>query len=350
MKRVLLLMVLLGATLLGVLLYRADLVAVLDQVLRLGWGGFILVLIAYLACLVAQSAAWLVTLPAVPVTPRWLYRLTKVSMVGFALQATTPLAGLGGEPMKAILLKRRYGIPYPDVTSSLILVRTIDLTSELVFATIGLGLLLSSPLPALEALPYRLGAGVGVATMMVFVGLLFVAQQRRLLGRLRVWLARRSGGRLMPRERFLAGLDALEEIEDRLAAYYSAEPGRCVAALLIAGADWMIGTFAVYLTLTLLGLHVSLADAVVIEAFLTVARSALFMVPADLGTQEGALALICGALLGSAETGLALAAVRRGRDAVWIVWGLGLAWVYSLRPALVERTTRDVLPRPAAVS
>jgi uncharacterized protein (TIRG00374 family) len=318
-----------GAALLGVVLYRADLAAVRDQVLRLGWGGFGLVLLVYLACLSAQSAAWLCTVPGVPATPRWLYRVSKVSLVGFALQATTPLAGLGGEPIKAILLKRRHGLPYRDVTASLIVARTIDLTGELLFAVIGLGLMLSSPPPALDTPSYRLVAGGGVAAMVVFVAALFLAQQRRALGWLRSWFASSTGGGLVRRERLLA---ALEEIEDRLAAYYSAEPGRCLIALLFAVADWVIGACAVYLTLTLLGQHVSPTDAVVIEAFLTIVRSALFMVPADLGTQEGALALICGALLGSPETGFALATIRRGRDVVWVVWGLVLAYVYTLRP------------------
>jgi len=55
-------------------------------------------------------------------------------------------------------------------------------------------------------------------------------------------------------------------------------------------------------------------------------RSTFFFVPGDLGTQEAAHVLICTAVTGSAELGLALAAVRRGRDLLWIAWGLAIGW------------------------
>ncbi len=332
MKRALLLMVLLGTALLGVVLYRTDLAAVWLQLLRLGWSGLLLVLLVHLACHVIQAASWLFTVRAVPATPAWLYRLSKVLMAGFALDATTPLAGLGGEPIKAILLKRQYGVSYRDATASLVLARTTDLAGQLLFVLIGFALLLSSPNPALDALPYRLAACTGVALMAACIGLLLVAQQRRALGPLRRWLERSGIGTRVAREHTAAAFRALEAVEDRLAAYYRAEPGRCALSLGLAFAGWLVDAGAVYLGLRLLGHPVTVIDAVVIEAFLTIVRSAFFMVPADLGTQEGALMLICGALLGSPTSGLALAAIRRARDLVWIPSGLALASHYSLRP------------------
>ena len=35
---------------------------------------------------------------------------------------------------------------------------------------------------------------------------------------------------------------------------------------------------------------------------------------------------------GNTGMGLALAAVRRGRDLLWIAWGLAIGWRYSLQP------------------
>jgi hypothetical protein len=98
-------------------------------------------------------------------------------------------------------------------------------------------------------------------------------------------------------------------------------------------ADWLIGAVAVYATLAFLGHPVRLTDAIVIESFLVLVRTTLFFVPADLGTQEGALTLACGAITGSPELGLALSAVRRARDIVWIAGGLGIGWAYSVRRA-----------------
>ena len=53
--------------------------------------------------------------------------------------------------------------------------------------------------------------------------------------------------------------------------------------------------------------------------------------PADVGTQEGALLLICSAVTGSPTLAVALAAIRRSRDILWIVWGLAIGSRYSLK-------------------
>ncbi len=261
---------------------------------------------------------------------RALVAMIVLGMVGFALEATTPFAGLGGEPIKAMLLKRHYGVAYREATASLILARTTDLAGQLVFVLVGLALILTATNPALDALPYRQVAGSGVAAMVAFVVLLVLAQRGRALARLRAWLVHsRLGRRVLP-PRAVTALGALRAVEDRLAAYYAVESGRCAVSLALAVADWVLGACAIYLSLALLGHPVSLADAVVVESFVAIVRSALFMVPADLGTQEGAFVLICGALTGSPESGLALAAILRARTLVWIVWGFALAGWYSL--------------------
>lgn len=328
MKRVMLGMMLVGAALLGVILYRTDLREVWRHLLQLGWQGFAVVLLVYLACALAQVGAWLFTLPGVPPRPAWFYRLWKVWMVGFAMEATTPLAGFGGEPAKAMLLKRHYGIRYREATASIVLARTTDMTGQIVFICIGFALMFRDDSLALA---YRLTAGSGLAVMVLFVALFFGAQQQRTFGRIRRWLERGwFGGRRLS-ARAMAVLESLHDIDERLLAYYAAERGRLAASIACAFGDWLIGAFAIYYALAYLDHPVSVANAIVIEAFLVLVRSTLFFVPADLGTQEGALVLITGGVTGSPELGLALSAIRRARDIVWIVWGLGIGWAHSAR-------------------
>jgi uncharacterized protein (TIRG00374 family) len=326
-KRFLLVMMLVGMTLLGVILYRTNLGEVWSRLRQLGLAGFGLILLVYLACAVAQTVSWLFTLRATPATPQWLYRLWTVWMVGFALEATTPLAGLGGEPVKAFLLKRHYGIRYREAAASLVLTRTTDLIGQAVFITVGFALMLRSGfLPG----PYRLAAGSGLALMILLVTAAVAAQQQRTLGRLRRRLERGwLGGRRLS-ARAVAALDSLHDIDEHLAGYYSTERRRFAFSVSSAVADWFVGTLAIYFALRFLAHPVSAADAVVIESFLVLVRSTLFFVPADLGTQEGALALICGAVVGSVEVGVALSAIRRARDVIWICAGLAIGWAYHL--------------------
>jgi uncharacterized protein (TIRG00374 family) len=248
-------------------------------------------------------------------------------MAGFALEATTPLAGLGGEPVKAFLLKRLYGIRYRDATASFVLARTTDLIGQVVFISIGFILMLRS---GLLAQPYRLASGAGLALIILLVAAAVAAQQQRMLGRLRRRLERGwLGGRQLS-GRVVAALDSLHDIDDNLADYYTGERRRFALSVGWAIVDWFVGTLAIYFALQFLGHPVSPADAVVIESFLVLVRSTLFFVPADLGTQEAALVLICGAVAGSAELGVALSAIRRARDIIWIGVGLAIGWAYHL--------------------
>lgn len=327
MKRFMLVMLLLGAVLTGVILYETNLSEVWARLRALGFWGFGWVLCVYLVCSVAQALSWQFTVRVAPPTPRWLYRLWKVQMVGFALERSTPLAGLGGEPAKAVLLKRHYGLRIRDASASLVLTRTTDLIGQVMFISIGTALMFhSQALPE----PYRFAAGGGLALFSLAIFFFFLAQKKSLLSRVQAWLERGwLRGRSLS-QRTLRGLAALQEVDRSLVSFYTAERGRFALSVGAAFAEWMLGAVAVEVALDFLGQPVSFTDAVVIEAFLVLVRSTLFFVPADLGTQEGALVLVCGAVTGSPAAGLALSAIRRVRDLLFILWGLGIGSAYSL--------------------
>ena len=86
-----------------------------------------------------------------------------------------PLAGLGGEPVKALLLKRRYGVRYRDAAASLVLARMTDLVAQVLFMALGFALIAGMDLPA----SFRLGAGGGLAVFSLAIGGAFLVQQRR---------------------------------------------------------------------------------------------------------------------------------------------------------------------------
>ena len=148
-----------GIALLAFVVSQTDLREAWARLLELGWLGALGVLLIYVAGFVVLTASWLVTLPSAQPTPRWLYRLWKVLMVGSALDTVTPLAGLGGEPVKAGLLKRQYGVDYREGAASLVLIRMTDLVAQILFISIGFGLMFGE-----ELLPpaYRWAAAGGL--------------------------------------------------------------------------------------------------------------------------------------------------------------------------------------------
>lgn len=338
-------MLLLGISLLGVIVYRTDLGEVWHQLVRLGLLGLTPLLCLYLFGTFALTASWLLTLGGVRPTLAWLWRLWRVWLVGNALEYTTPFGTLGGEPAKAILLKRHYGVRVRDAASSLVLTRMTDLVAQMVFISGGFALILRA---GVLALPYRVAAASGLVFLGIGTLSFFIAQQRRVLGRLRAWLERGWLRRLELGEKALAALDAVHDIDDRLARFHRREKGRFWLSVGAAFLEWTSSALATWVAVNALGHPISLAEALMIESFLAVVRSTLFFVPADVGTQEGALVLICAAVTGSPEAGLALAAIRRVRDVLLVGVGLAIGSHYSLRdepavaaelaeePALVE--------------
>jgi uncharacterized protein (TIRG00374 family) len=332
-------MLLVGAALLGFILYRADLPEVAAHLLRMGGGGLVAVLALYLAGSVSVCASWLWTLPERLFTGRWLFRLWRAWMVGSAFETLTPLASLGGEPVKAIVLKRYYGVRYRDASASLVLTRMTDLVAQVVFITTGFALILRN---GLLPEPYPLLSGVALAAFVLGITGFFLVQRLRGLSALRGWLER---GWLRDRTlsaRAARALDAVHDVEDQLVSYYSSQGLRFFLSGAAAFGEWMSGVFATWVAVNLLGHPIGFAEAFVIEAFVALVRSTLFFVPADLGTQEGAHVVICAGITGSAELGLALAAVRRSRDLLFVALGFTIGGAYSFQPRALRSELEEL--------
>lgn len=329
-----LLALLLGVALLAVVVHQADLPATWSYLVRLGWWGLGAILAVSVAGLACEAVSWLLTFAAIPATPRWWRRVARVLVVGEALELLAPVGALTGDSAKAILLRRRYGVSLREATTSLVLSRTTDIISLVVFIALGLALMVQGDhLPA----AVQASAVAGLVALAALGGLFVAAQWQRPVARLTRWLASRATPRRLPTvlARVVA---AVRDVEDRLVAFYRAHAARLLLSAIASFAEWVSGAYVTYLALGFFGTPVTLAEAVVIESLLLLVRSTLFFVPADLGTQDGALVVTCAAITGSASAGLALAAVRRARDLLVIGGGLALgmsAWS-AARAAPVE--------------
>ncbi len=96
-------------------------------------------------------------------------------------------------------------------------------------------------------------------------------------------------------------------------------------------AGWMLGAVEAFIILYFLQVPLSLATAVVVEAFGAGVRFATFLVPASIGALEGANAGAFAGLGVGAGAGLAFSFVRRARQAVWVALGLMILVAMRLR-------------------
>jgi len=301
--------------------WRNDPEAILHSIRQLSWRLLIVIAFPFTIVNVLDTLGW-----------RFAFRRDRVPfgalfsarLAGEAFNLTTPTASVGGEAVKAWLI-RRHVSPAEGLSSVIVAKTTI---------TIAQGLLLIVGLPcAWVLLPHgspllRVMIWLLVAEVLAVAGFVFV-QVAGVLGR---------GGRVLGRFAFLERLaSSLGKLDDSLAVFYRREPVRLALSIFFHFLGWVVSAVEVWVALRLLGVDISFTAAMLIEAFSTAVRFATFMVPASIGALEGGHVAIFTALGLGATTGLSFSLVRRIREAAWI--GIGF---------LVLAAYRGVAPAPAA--
>ncbi len=331
-----------GLALFAYILADAELAQVWRQAAAFGITGLAVIIALYAVEFLADVFGWQLTFDSVPLRASWLRRLYLVRTVGEAFNLTTPMASMGGEPVKVVLLKKYYGVPYGDASASVLLAKTVNLIALGVFLAGGFVLiLLDDRFTAAEVTV----SGAGLLIFCAVVVAFFLVQRLQISSRGGAWLSRwRMAKRI---EDYLHHIEAFD---NRLVRFYSRRRRRFTAALVTGICAWFVGALSIYYTMMFLGTPVGFADAWIIEAFAQLVRAGTFFIPASIGAQEGAFVLVCAALTGSASTGLAAALVRRFREIVWIGGGLALGWWFSLRPTVRSDAGEQARPAPAPTS
>lgn len=280
------------------------------------------VLLLFTLAWAAEIQAWALTFLQRATTARWFGRLWLVNMVGEALNVVMPFGSLGGEPVKAWLLKRHYAVGYAESGATLVLMQTLLALAEALFVVAGAliaGLFGLLP-PSLAHLLYAAAAILAVTMALAVFGL-----HRRWLRDLVLRLERRIDA-----SRFAAAKRGLFELEDALATFARLRTGRFTASTALFVINWIGGAAEVWLILTLLDATLPFAHCWVAEAAIVTIRSLTFFLPAQIGSVEAVTVWVVVGLGGTSEAGLALAALRRVRELLWAALGLGVGAAYNL--------------------
>jgi uncharacterized protein (TIRG00374 family) len=318
-----LLFLILGAVLLGVVIAETDIGHALSLLTQIGWG-FIIIFALYFVAFGIDVYAWQLSMPSVPLTFTWLYRFYQVRLAGEAFNMVTPAASLGGEPVKAIMLKNNYGIGYRDSTASLILAKTMIVAGLAAFLIVGFALMWGSP--KLDA-TYKTLSGLGLGAFAIATILFVVVQRYKLTS-----LAGTALGRSRWFNKLNTVLHHLHEVEDRLVDFYTRRPRRLAVVFILSFGNWALGIVEIWVIMRLIGNPISFTDAWIIETVAQLVRSATFFIPANIGAQEGAFLLVGAAITGQPSFGLTVALARRIREIVWAAWGLTI--FYVLKPQI----------------
>ena len=247
-------------------------------------------------------------------------------LAGEAFNLTTPTASMGGEAVKAWLV--RPWAPLTEGLPSVIVAKTTITIGLALFVVVGL-VTAHAALPS-GSLVVRGMEWLLVVQVIAVGGFVAVQAAGALRGSTR-WLHKLgwlSGSRL----------ESLAQVNDELAHFYRREPRRLALSIFFHFLAWLIGALEPWLILRWIGLPVSLAEAAALEAFSSGIRFAAFLVPGYLGALEAGHVAIFAALGLGAPAGLSFTLIRRVREAAWT--GLGFLCLAPLRvqaPSAAEK-------------
>lgn len=259
--------------------------------------------------------------------------LLKLTVSGFALNYTTPIGLLGGEPYKIMEMTKHIGVQ--RATSSVVLFAMMHVFAHFCFWTTSIVVYLL--LALLGLLSLNIGMGIVLALAAVFCGggiYLFVKGYKngmvvkliQLLGKipgLKGWAGRFEA----------AHHEDLVKIDWQIAELHSQERRTFYRSLLIEYFGRICQSFEIMFMLILFGIDegrcfndhlVAFLHSFLILSFTSLFANILGFLPLQLGGREGGFALSVSQLGMTSAVGMFISVICRVRELFWAVIGLAL--------------------------
>ncbi|NKB68824.1 MAG: flippase-like domain-containing protein [Candidatus Latescibacteria bacterium] len=275
--------------------------------------------ILLLACTwhITNTIAWSFAFPPGAFRPR-LTTLFMAKLAGEAVNQLTPLANIGGEPLKAYLLRGQ--APASRGLASVVINKTAQIFTGLIFTTLGLGLVfLYWDLPLSIPLPIQLGLGGLLLAGALLVGL-FYKKQRRMFSALVNLL-----GKLGLRSQTLSEkMGQAVAIDSAIGQFYHLHKFRFALVMLLHSIGWLLGACETLVILRALGADIDFPVAFLITSLTLLINSLFFFMPSNIGVLEGGQVFLLVTLGLNPAMGLSLGIAKRMRKICWI----SLGWLF----------------------
>ena len=317
----------LGLLLLGYLIGKVGLDEMLRHFAVLKW---YFPLVLGLACSwhITNSIAWSFAFLPGGFRPR-LRTLFMAKLAGEAINQLTPLANIGGEPLKAYLLKSE--LPTSRGLASVVVNKTAQIITGLIFTTIGLSLIiLHWDLPHPIPLPIQ----IGLVTLLLIGALLIYLlyrKQKHLFSSL-LNLLRKVG---IKTEKLESKIARAMNIDANIGRFYREHKTRFILVLCFHCLGWLLGAFETFVILRALGADIDFSVAFLITSLSVIINGLFFFMPSNIGVLEGGQVFLFITLGLSPVMGLSLGMAKRMRKIFWIFVG----WLF------LTHLSRGVLQR-----
>ncbi len=331
-KTLKLLLLVLGLGLVVWLFWRADPAGVWRAMTELGpWAP--LILCPYGLVYLLDTLGWRLTFGRHLPQPLSFGRLIRIRWAGESVNTLVPSGYLGGEAVKVYLLHHA-GVSGWTGTTSVVVSKTVQSLGQVLFIGLGasLGAMHLPPGSPLRPAFWTITASAsGILLLLVGVQYygFFKALNRvaALSYRWRDWFQRHG--------------QSIREVDDSIRSFYRGQPRWFFLSACAYFAGWLGDTLEIWLVSALLGWHVDWPRAAAIEAFIGVAKALGTFIPASLGVQESGVILLFGAFGLTSSQALAYALLRRGRELVYALVGLGFLWTQESNLRLLRIKVRQ---------
>ena len=322
-------------------LRRFGLADVASYIRLAGWGLALTIALESVSR-IANTLGWRVTISNYP---RNLHfgELFVARISGEAVDYVTPSAQLGGQFVMAAMVRRKLAVAVGLAT--VVVASLAEAIGQIGF--ISGALLAALPFAArLHHLFWPLIAGLAIAIGLAAA--FFIVQMKHPFSLLWKAAAKLNLGHLADPEVKAAAAEA----DGLLIDFYRHHRGRLALSCLCYLVAWSMGPIEIFILLTLLHQHATLAVVLLVEALGLLIERATFLIPAKLVSQEGGKALILSMLGYPAGVGFAIGVLRRLKEMVWVLIGLAALAAHRMfnerASAAAARPTRNVIKVPSA--
>ncbi len=246
--------------------------------------------------------------------------LVKSYLAGYGVSYITPSAKLGGEPVRAALLKR-YGLKTHESLSTIIIDKSLELSGSALFFVVGAVILVLN-----YALPDNLKFLIVVVSI-IFLGLIGFGIYQ-IINEKGFIMTIYKFFRLHKLKKFGNVTKKLIDIEKLITKFYKKDKRHFFSALFVMAIAWGLMFAEFKLAMLIFGF-----DANMLQIFLTfsvVGASYLIPVPFAMGTLEGGQVALFNTIGLNSAIGFGVGLLTRVRDSITAAIGLMIAAYYGV--------------------
>lgn len=245
-------------------------------------------------------------------------RLYLIRQIGEAFNVATPLANIGGEPLKALQLKQHTSLD--TASASVIVDKTVNFIVSLI-------LIASGSLIAFYNLQLPRDLTIGGLIFIAFAILalaFFYYLQRKGISQSLLYPLKKIGVKISSEKE-----NKLLKTDQTVRDFYQQGHLAFYSALLIQSISRAVAILEIYIIANAIGADISYLTAFYIASIVAMMKTLFFFIPAQIGVPEGTQTILFYYLGLTASEGLTVGVIRRIRLISFVAIWITIYWLWQ---------------------